>query len=148
MADVDVVVTLRLSEVLLEVQNATNELLTKAALRVEEYAKLNIRTNDQIDTGFMVNSIYTVTSDQSGYGSAKANAEAQKTNRDGEVIDHEGDMSDEVALAPGAVAGVVVGAKYAIYQEDEKPFLYPAGEKTAADMQQLGNQSSVTGVYK
>ena len=107
-------------EVVLE--EATGEVLKQLAYRIVERTQGNIRSNDQIDTGFMVNSVYPVWQDGSGFGSAQAQARAMA---DREMIDEQ--------LEDGASAAVVVGANYAIYQESANPFLYPAAQAAAAE---------------
>ncbi len=114
-------------------EKPTEEVLKMLAYRIIEGAQLNIRSNDQIDTGFMVNSIYPVWGDGSGYNEARHAAESQTTDKDGRAVDHEGDMAPERSLEQGAAAGVVVGASYAIYQEGLKAFLFPAAERAAAE---------------
>lgn len=104
---------------------ATEEALRQLALQIEAQTKVNIRDNDQVDTGFMMNSVYTVTEKGSGYGEAKASAEGQATNRAGEHVDHSEDMGPEPPLGD-ATAAVAVGALYAIYQEAKRSFLYAA----------------------
>jgi len=131
MADVEV--KLKLDHVQVVVEETTEEVLKKLAFRIVEMAQLNIRDNDQIDTGFMVNSIYPVWQDGSGYGEAKSAAEGMTTGKDGRRVDHTQDMAPEAQLPGDAAAGVVVGANYAIYQEAANPFLYPAAEKAAAE---------------
>lgn len=131
MADVEV--KLYLDHVLATVEEATGEVLKALAYRIVEGAQLNIRSNDQIDTGFMVNSIYPIFEDGSGYSEARSQAEAQTTGKDGRRVDHSDDMAPEERLPDDANAGVVVGANYAIYQEAVNPFLYPAGERAARE---------------
>jgi hypothetical protein len=133
MSDDDVEVKLYLDHVNVVVEDATAEVLKRLALRIQERAQLNIRENDQIDTGFMVNSIYTVFGDGDTYGQARTDAESQTIGAGGRQVDHTGDMAPAQSLEDGAAAGVIVGANYAIYQENINPFLYPAAEKAAAE---------------
>lgn len=132
MAD-DVEIKLYLEHVQVVVEKATAEVLKKLAFRIVEGAQLNIRANDQIDTGFMVNSIYPVWGDGSGYSEARSAAESMTTGHDGRKVDHANDMAPDAQLPGDAAAGVVVGANYAIYQEAANPFLWPAGERAAAE---------------
>lgn len=129
--DVSVETKFYLDKVLMQVDEASKVAASDIALAVESEAKQNARDNEQVDTGFMVNSIYTITSKTSGYSAAKENAESSTTNRDGETVDHTGDMAPERTLEEGASAGVAVGAEYAVYQEVKKPFLFPAAETIA-----------------
>jgi hypothetical protein len=139
----EVQVKLYLEHVKVVVDDATAEVLGKLAFAIEREAKLNIRNNDQIDTGFMVNSVYAVTGAASSYSAAKASAQSQTRDRGGHQVDHSGDMAPEQGLPADADAAVVIGANYAIYQEAAKPFLYPAAQKAAA---QFGGQA--TAIYK
>lgn len=115
------------------IETATDEVLKALAYRIVEGAQLNIRSNDQVDTGFMVNSIYPIWQDGSGYAEARSMAERHTVGRDGRKVDHSDDMAQEASLPDDASAGVVVGANYAIYQEVSNPFLYPAGQHAAAE---------------
>lgn len=108
-------------EVLLKLQNATADALEAAAFSVEGRAKRNIVNNDQVDTGFMLNSVYAV-----GQGSdqldnyVQAQAQAGSKNPDADFL------SKEKPPADGMTSIVAVGAEYAIYQELRNSFLYLA----------------------
>ena len=108
--------------------DATVEAARALAYRILEHAQANIRKNDQIDTGFMVNSGYVIWPDGSDYDAAKGAAENQTTDKDGKPVDHTGDMAEVFQLPADASAGVVFGAIYSVYQENINPFLYPAGQ--------------------
>ncbi len=121
------------------VEGATEEVLKKLAFRIVERTQLNIRENDQIDTGFMVNSVYPVWKEGSGYEGAANEAEAHNVRKTGEVVKGIR-MAPEEQLPEDAAAGVVVGANYAIYQEVLNAFLYPAAEAAAAEFGGLAEQ--------
>ena len=122
---------LRLDHVRAKVDGATEEVLKQFAFRVIERAQANIRRNDQIDTGFMVNSLYAIWGDDSDYDQARATAEPLKTgHKSGREVTAER-MAPEAHLRSDAQAAVVVGANYAIYQEASNEFLWPAAEATA-----------------
>lgn len=91
-----------------------------AAARVDALAKMNIVANDQVDTGFMVNSVYFATEDNSSY----MDSGGLFTDKNGNRVERE--MAPEATLKDGATALVCVGANYAIFQEMANPFLYPA----------------------
>ena len=110
-------------EVMLAVKGALN--LEGIALRVEERTKLNIVDNDQIDTGFMLNSTYYITENSDNYAQAKREAESKSADSD---------MAPQAQLKDPDSAAVVVGAEYAIYQEMQKSFLLKAVEDTAAEI--------------
>jgi hypothetical protein len=142
--DEGVDVKLYLDHVKVVVADATEKVLKQLAYRIVERAQINIRGNDQIDTGFMVNSIYPVFEGGSGYSEASSAAESQTHSRKtGRTVDHAGDMAPPEQLTKDADAAVVVGANYAIYQEAANPFLYPAAETAAAE---FGGEA--TQVYK
>lgn len=108
-------------DVMLAVDEMSQEALLEIALRVEERAKGNIVANDQVDTGFMLNSGYTVSAmGQSTYGEAR-----QAENRNPKAR-----LMPEVRLGE-ALAAVAFGAEYAVYQEMLKSFLYRAAEQVA-----------------
>lgn len=98
------------------------ELVKKAAFELEARAKLEAK----VDTGFMRNSIYTVTFAGSGYAAAKQAAEA--ANPDARMIGEVGTPGEYQAF-------VAVGAEYAIYVEygtrfmAAQPFMTPAVEQ-------------------
>jgi hypothetical protein len=110
------------------VRVATQVGLTKLAFDIEAGTKQNIVGNDQVDTGFMLNSVYTVTPASSGYAAAQAAAQACTRGRDGRAVDHIDDMAMEVVRPLDLRTGVAVGANYAIYQELRKSFFYAAAE--------------------
>jgi hypothetical protein len=109
-------------DVRLVVEGATAEILAELGFQVEGQAKVNIVANDQVDTGFMLNSGYTITPERSGYGTAKKMAGPKNP---------EAQMGPEPRLPEGAGAAVVWGAEYSIYQELLKSFLYRALEQVA-----------------
>ena len=111
--------------VLLIVKNATQKGINAVAADVEGQTKINIQSNGQIDTGFMLNSTYMHTPNASTYAQAKAAAE--NANPDAQ-------MHAQVPLPQNAapVAAVAVAAEYAIFQETTNSFLYRALEQEAA----------------
>ena len=52
------------------VLHAADDAVTALAFQVEGQAKINVRENGQIDTGFMLNSIYTVAPEGNTYRQA------------------------------------------------------------------------------
>jgi len=128
----DATIHFRLDHVLTTVQGASERALLALALQTEGHVKVKIRDNDQVDTGFMLNSVYSVGNDTSGYSAAKGIADRNtKSRRTGADVDHAGDMAPERRLPRDVAAAVVVGANYAIYQEVKQSFLY-AGALEAA----------------
>lgn len=127
-----------LDEVRVKIEGATQEALNALALQLEGLTKINIQQNGQIDTGFMLNSVYSRFPDQSSYGDAVAGAMAAAGK-----AGVEREFGPEEALPEGVGAMVVVGAGYAIYQEAQQSFLYRAAEELA---RQAGG--TVEGVFK
>lgn len=107
-------------DVVLKFTRLSERALEAAAARVDALAKMNIVANDQVDTGFMVNSVYFATEDNSTY----MDGSGTQINREGNFVERE--MAPEASLKDGATALVCVGANYAIFQEMANPFLYPA----------------------
>lgn len=108
-------VTVYLDHIKMRVEGATEEALHKLALEVEGHAKVNITINDQVDTGFMLNSVYV---------------ESQRGSTFAKTWD-----ADEKTKAPRlnlprrySATAIVVGAVYAIYQEVLNSFLRTAVE--------------------
>lgn len=95
------------------------------AALIDQQAKINIVTNDQVDTGFMVNSVYFRSKEASSYGAAKSATASLPTKSKGL------NLAPMAELPEGYEALVCVGANYAIFQEMANPFLYPALLKAA-----------------
>lgn len=112
------------SKVLAHFAEKRRQLTTAMALVVEGQAKINVRENGQIDTGFMVNTVYTVGASQNNYAQTWADGEYKSTKRPGEWVDEK--KAPEMAPSSDDSAIVAVGAEYAIYQEAAKSFLYKA----------------------
>ncbi|MCB8988084.1 MAG: hypothetical protein H6661_10095 [Ardenticatenaceae bacterium] len=115
-------------DVMLKFTKLSERALEAAAFRVEYWAKININTNDQIDTGFMANSVYVVTEEGSSYAATMSNgAYPWRPQKHGGVTGvAQREMAPEAPLPDGKAALVCVGANYAIFQEQQQPFLYPA----------------------
>jgi hypothetical protein len=113
-------------DVILTVDDTTGQVLARIALQVEGQAKVNIQANGQIDTGFMLNSGYTVTDDESTYAEALAKASSRNP---------EGEMVQQVALPEGVGAAVAFGAEYAVFQELIESFLYRALEQVGPNVE-------------
>ena len=113
-------------EVYLLLEEATAEALEAAAFSVEGKAKMNIVANDQIDTGFMLNSVYAAGQENSTYQNAASSARSQ--NPQAKML------SEEAVPGDGVTALVAVGAEYAIFQELKNSFLYRALEQEASEV--------------
>ena len=109
------------------VQDASDEMMLRLALMVETEAKLNVVENDQIDTGFMLNTIYHVAPASNSYSSTEAGG--VKVGKDGTKRTVE--KAPQVDIPPEFQAAVAVGAEYAVFQEMRRSFLYLALEQVA-----------------
>ncbi len=123
-------VNLLLDHVLIKCAAATDAALEAAVLQIEAQTKVNIQRNNQIDTGFMMNSTYTVTKRASTYD--QTNPSGLEYDRFGNIVER--NIAPEINLPGKARAACVVGAEYAVYQEDKKPFFYPAAETVAGQI--------------
>ena len=61
-----------LPEVAAKMLETLDQIIRKSAFDIQAAAQANITTNDQIDTGFMKNSVYVVTNKDSTYGDVGA----------------------------------------------------------------------------
>ncbi|MBK8987381.1 MAG: hypothetical protein IPM39_15110 [Chloroflexi bacterium] len=107
-------------DVVVKFTKLSERALEAAAARVDALTKINIVANDQVDTGFMVNSVYFATDGNSSY----MDSGGVFTDKHGNQVERQ--MAPEATLKDGAAALVCVGANYAIFQEMDNPFLYPA----------------------
>jgi hypothetical protein len=138
-----------------KLDEAMAQIAARIAFRLEWAAKRQIRANDQIDTSFMVNSVYSELASKArrsaasrDYETSKAAAESrsargghkeQGRNKKGQFtkakpVELEREMAPKVELKGDELAAVAVGARYAIYQEQRKPFLFPAAEQVKGEM--------------
>lgn len=114
--------------------------LKKAAFDIEAQAKINVRDADKVDTGALVNSIYSIAPGHSNHAAAASAAQvaAAKPGK------HSGKPHD-VTLLPvetvGELEGLVsVGADYGGVVEngnaftEPSPFLGPAAERVLSEL--------------
>lgn len=109
------------NELNLAVENATAKGLYAIALAIEEEAKGNVQANGQVDTGFLLNSIYA--NGEGGSPAPWVNGEffGKESKRN-----HVKWAEDIVPPSQRLEALVHASAEYALYQEVDRPFLYPA----------------------
>lgn len=98
------------------------ETIKRLVLQTEARAKVNIVDNDQVDTGFMLNSVYSLLPDSDTYSEANANASGRAAR----------EMAPKAGLG-GADGAVACGAEYAASQELRKAFLLPAAASAKDD---------------
>ena len=110
-----------------------DELLVMLATQCAGYTRVNIEQNGQVDTGFMLNTVQAF-----GPGELGAAGETEfLDNRLGYLVFRESADVDPVGPREAVTA---VAANYAIHQELQIPFLYPAAEQTAEDFDLLVRQ--------
>lgn len=93
--------------------------IEKVAFQVEAQTKANIQENGQIDTGFMLNSVYAVTDSGSTYDATDPSGFYMNQGGEGQ----ERSRANQIGLQ-GADAAVAVAADYAIWQELRRSFLW------------------------
>jgi hypothetical protein len=114
----------------MQVAEAQELMVDKAAFMVEAQTKLNIQANQQIDVGFMLNTVYVITPRSDTYSVAWKSGHWYSPKA-GQTVQRDL-ASPQNAPPDGAV--VAVGAIYALYQELKLPFLYPALARVAGSM--------------
>jgi uncharacterized protein YbjQ (UPF0145 family) len=117
---------------MVELTAAGKEISSELATLIEGRIVGNITDNGQIDTGFMVNSVYSISSERDSYNEALVKAMARAVR----------EMSPKASLA-GADALVAVGAEYAIWQEMRKSFAMKAIDQTKKDIPDIVKRVSM-----
>lgn len=104
-----------------------SEMVRTAALKIEQQAKIAA----PVDTGFLRNSIYTVTNRESGRPAADASTQS---------IHKGANLGPEPTAGDDLTAIVAVGAEYGVYVElgttrsPAQPYLLPAARKVLGDL--------------
>lgn len=129
-------VRLYLDYVLVRVNSRAEEFLEAVALQIQAETKVKIQQNGQIDTGFMMNSTYTISRRSETYSAAFPSGAYASTQ--GRSVPRR--LAPRATLPANAKAATVVGAEYAIYQEARKSFLYAAGEEVANQLKGTAEQ--------
>ncbi len=109
-------------ELILVLDNATRKGLAALAARVDGLAKINIVENDQIDTGFMLNTVYHVADGVSTYAATAESGEHTGKSGANKFVE----KAPEAQLPDEYEALVAVGADYAVFQEQQNSFLFKA----------------------
>ena len=97
-------------------KDADDKILDQLASQTLGQARINIRENRQIDTGFMTNSGFVVSAQRNTYPQATGAALA--------AADRE--MAPPPPVNTKKESAVAFGAHYSIFQEMRKSFLYQA----------------------
>jgi hypothetical protein len=112
--------------------------LDRVAFSIEAQAKVNITDNAQVDTGFMRNSVYTVSAQRNTFASVDAtgNYQSRKTGR---TVQRAATPNPPDPPEGGAIVGVA--AEYAIWQELQQAFLWPAVESVATNFDGIATRA-------
>lgn len=124
-------------DVMLVINEATEEMLRAVALQVEGQSKINIEENGQVDTGFMRSSVYVSGLGLSSYDETLPSG-VYGSSKSGEPGERR--IMPEVLDAGEGIA-VVVGAEYAIHQEMRDSFLYRGAEMVAGGLAEATMES-------
>lgn len=117
------------NQFLAKLEVANEALLGKTARQVEAKTKVKINALNLIDTGFMVNTVYSATPNSSTAG--KIWDEGRYQNREDEEVERE--RADEMIAKEGESL-VHVAAAYFLYHELEHQILYSALVETANEL--------------
>lgn len=112
------------AELSLAVENATAKGLYAIALAIESEAKEQVQANGQVDTGFLLNSIYA--NGDGGISTLPNPSGRYQSRKTGEVAEK---WAEDMVQPDSKMQALVhASAEYALYQEVAIPFLYPAVE--------------------
>jgi uncharacterized protein (UPF0210 family) len=127
-------VKLRLDHIRAVIEGASPKALYAAALQIEGAAKIKVTENDQVDTGFMRSAIYSVGKADTNYPSRMSEAAEKTTSaRTGRAVGGRGRAAPARNLRGTALAAVVAGASYSIYQEVRKSFLFAGAQEAVGE---------------
>jgi hypothetical protein len=123
-------------EAMIHIDGLTADGLAAVVLQIAVEAKINVTNNNQIDTGFMRNSIYTVLPDGESDYATNPKSGTYRSPTAGTV---QREAAPEVGLpdSDGITAVVACAAEYALYQEIAQPFMWPAVQQAQALAEQL-----------
>jgi hypothetical protein len=118
-------------EIKSQADRARKMIAAKSAFDIEAGTKANITRNNQVDTGFMRNSVYTVTAAGDTGGTKSGRYTSSKT---GKVVKRE-TARPKSPRDSDAVVGV--GALYAVWVERWRAFLMPAVDAVKSVLSQI-----------
>jgi len=104
-------------------KDADEKILDQLAMQTLGQARINIRENRQIDTGFMTNSGYVVSAQHDEYSKTWPTGEYKRTKEPGTSY---GELAAKAPVATSKESAVAFGAHYSIFQEMRRSFLYQA----------------------
>jgi len=113
-----------------QIDDLSDKELKELAFAIQAEAQANIVANDQVDTGFLLNSAYVVMQDGvNTYNQARGSGEYLSTRTD-QIVQRE--RTGPGFLPAGTRGLIAFGAIYAIWQELKNSFLYRAAEQVKA----------------
>ena len=104
------------NRVVAKLKNSDEKILDQLAFQTLGQARINIRENRQIDTGFMTNSGFVVSAQRNTYLQSLASATARADRP----------MAEQPSVNTKIESAVAFGAHYSIFQEMRRSFLYQA----------------------
>ena len=111
------------NRVVAKLKDADEKILDALAMQTLGQARINIRENKQIDTGFMTNSGYVVSARNDNYNETWPTGEYKRTKAPGTSY---GELAAKASVRKAIESVVAFGAHYSIFQEMRRSFLYQA----------------------
>lgn len=124
------------NKVMAKIKGGSSQVIRAMAFQCEGLTKDRITANGQVVTGFMRNSVYTVTTE----GVSGGVESTTLTDEQGHTVQRTSVPPPELGGEDVSICGV--GANYAIYQEVKNPFLRPSFDTVVA-----GFETTVTGIF-
>jgi len=104
-------------------KDADEKILDQLAFQTLGQARINIRENKQIDTGFMTNSGYVVSAQQDTHSETWPTGDYKRTKAPGVSY---GERAEKAPVNTKKESMVAFAANYSIFQEMRRSFLYQA----------------------
>ncbi len=118
-------------DVLAVIEGATDELLDQLAFQVEGEIKVAITFAPAVDTGFMRNAVYTITTAAKTLFGGKAGkgkrSGSYKSDKTGQMVERK--RVDTVPRIPPHTSAVHAAAEYTLDQEMKHQFMYNGLQK-------------------
>lgn len=115
-------------ELIEKLHSAEKQIVAETARAGEANVKGQIQANGQVRTGFMLSSVYSVTSEGSTYG------QASTPPKDASLLPEAGPANETTAYF-GVAASYAIYPNYGTRFQSARPFWEPGIEKTRADFQ-------------
>ena len=132
-------VTIYRDDVMAAVGSVKRASMKDIALAAQAEARRNIERNKQIDTRFLLNSIYAIWRDGDTYNDTWPTGRYYSSKRRNQRLRRE--VAARIGLPPGVDATVASAAPYAIYPESDRSFLYAAVQQILSAVDQIVSQA-------